>query len=776
MKVNMSKKLRKLVKKNLNRAFMELKNAFSLVEIAISLLVISIIIAALTPTISKRLTASSSIKNRISTNCNSIYPDGYCAMCYITPKKCISCTKTCNTNQFKNVDSCECEDCSKKYGNPNCARCNSKKCTQCAQGYYLDSKSNCMKCPKGYYCFQEGDGSVKKPCSKGFVAGVEGMSACVPCNKSTAQQAGSVAPNEGMSACIPCAGGQYASSSGQSSCKPCPVGNYCQNGKISPCAKGSANDKQGQVSCVSCVKSTDKIQGSVAPNTGMTKCILCGNGQYAQSAAQGQNCTPCPAGRYCVNGKIIPCAKGTAQGNTGQSSCVPCQKSANGIAGTIAPNTGMTSCSVCGNGKYTAASGQASCSNCPAGYKCPNGQLIKCTIGTISTGNASNCTSCTGASTSSEGASACVACANGCTSCYGTGSNCTSCKSGYYKNGSGCSRCPAGSSCAGGTAKPVQCAVGYYASTGSAACVSCGAGKSSTKGSSSCFDCNPSCTTCSGSANSCSSCKNGYYKQGSSCSSCPAGYYCKNNTSTICPKDNYCPAGAINPTPCPDGLIAAEGAKSQDECESEEWECEFEFLWRNNETRKRKGTKYGKLCVMDSSDKEMYDTSAKNRNLTWTQITEGNLSSFCKDVNDHFSLAVTTCQGQTYYTQDVGKIGYKEIDYASSCKMTILDCGQGTSLRCKVDKAPCSNYYYKDYHISLCRLTSNCGITTTKKISILYSYDLSAAAEHPNAVVSYYTFYSGASSGNSSCTPMWCSNDMLPWAKNTQYIVRKSGS
>lgn len=75
------------------------------------MIIIAIITAALTPIITKRLSATSTVKNRISTNCDSYYPEGYCSMCYITPKRCIICTKTCRSDEYKNVSDCICEPC-----------------------------------------------------------------------------------------------------------------------------------------------------------------------------------------------------------------------------------------------------------------------------------------------------------------------------------------------------------------------------------------------------------------------------------------------------------------------------------------------------------------------------------------------------------------------------------------------------------------------------------------------------------------------------------------
>ena len=175
----MKKKFRKLIKNKLKEVLLNLKNygnynnsnnsndsndsnnsndcnnsndsnnccnstpAFSLVEISISLIVIAVILAALSPVITKRLTSTSTQKNKISTNCSSYFPQasGYCAMCYINPKKCIICTRSCNSDEFKNVDNCICESCKTKYNDSHCSRCNSQRCLQCDQGYYLDNNN-----------------------------------------------------------------------------------------------------------------------------------------------------------------------------------------------------------------------------------------------------------------------------------------------------------------------------------------------------------------------------------------------------------------------------------------------------------------------------------------------------------------------------------------------------------------------------------------------------------------------------------------------------------
>ena len=132
----MKKKVRKIFKKRIVKELLNLKNAFSLVEIAVSLLVISVIIAALTPVLSKRL-SSSSLRSKVSTSCDSSFPDGYCALCDVGSNRCITCTRSCNTDEYKNSDKCKCELCSEKYSDEFCAACNSKKCKMCDEGYYI---------------------------------------------------------------------------------------------------------------------------------------------------------------------------------------------------------------------------------------------------------------------------------------------------------------------------------------------------------------------------------------------------------------------------------------------------------------------------------------------------------------------------------------------------------------------------------------------------------------------------------------------------------------
>ena len=443
--------------------------AFSLIEVMVALLVVAIIVVALAPVITKRMQRDIVGRSRISTSCSSLFPEGYCGMCYLNPKSCIVCTKVCSSDEFQNVSECSCVKCSVHHNDSSCVRCNSKYCVQCKQGYYLDGNNRCTICPKGYYCYQDnsnginGDGgtSIKKPCPKGYAAPNEGMSACVACAKSTSGVQGSVAVNEGSVNCTLCTNGYYASSSAQAvSCNKCPKGYYCPNGKIIPCAKGSSNNQTGRyTSCVLCNKSTSSVQGGVATTTAMTSCSVCNNGYYASTQGQTTNCIKCPSGYYCPDGKLIACAKGyyCPQGSSSQKACSAGKysSSANASSCSTCPkgtysNTGATSCISCPKGSYSSNSGSSSCTKCAKGYYSSNTgstSCTKCSAGYYSNTGASSCTKCASGYYSNSGASSCSKCSDKfehCVEC--SNSKCTKCEDGYEpsEDGTECKKkgCP----------------------------------------------------------------------------------------------------------------------------------------------------------------------------------------------------------------------------------------------------------------------------------------------------------------------------------------------
>ncbi len=107
---NFMKKLRFFeLRKNGILKFNFFKNGFSLVELMISLIVISLIAAAFVPVITKKLSSSSifagSAGGGFSKTCSNISED--CALC--AGDTCLSCKNKCDTGETLNTSDCSCE-------------------------------------------------------------------------------------------------------------------------------------------------------------------------------------------------------------------------------------------------------------------------------------------------------------------------------------------------------------------------------------------------------------------------------------------------------------------------------------------------------------------------------------------------------------------------------------------------------------------------------------------------------------------------------------------
>ncbi len=121
-----------------------IKKGFSLVELLISLIVISCITAAFTPLITKKFSSGvfgGSISD-ISADCEKFGPN--CNLC--TSNICLSCTGlTCARDEYKDNKSCSCKKCIDKFG-ADCTKCNEDKCLTCPSGQYLNRDDNCVSC------------------------------------------------------------------------------------------------------------------------------------------------------------------------------------------------------------------------------------------------------------------------------------------------------------------------------------------------------------------------------------------------------------------------------------------------------------------------------------------------------------------------------------------------------------------------------------------------------------------------------------------------------
>lgn len=320
---------------------------FSLVEIVVALIIVSVIIALLAPIITRRIksnsvsigqvtntTPSDNITSECSDNPN-FGPE--CKLC--TSKYCIDCgLKGCAIGQYADIKRCECKNCSEKYGNA-CSQCDSKNCIQCISSSYYINNGVCTLCPSGSYC----DGkNILPTCPEGHYCNSSGIHSC---------------SEKFSAACKECT---------ESGCKKCDNYYFLTNGKCKPC------EMHACVSCTStsyCTKCNDDfvvdpdVHQCITPcGSYMEGCVRCYN-QYA--------CKSCNGGYYLNSSST--CSACNIQ------NCVKC------IDNRPASNP---TCSICFSGYYLSSSNScksctskfgANCSTCNANecLSCSSGYHIK---------------------------------------------------------------------------------------------------------------------------------------------------------------------------------------------------------------------------------------------------------------------------------------------------------------------------------------------------------------------------------------------------------------
>ena len=150
--------------------------AFSLVELMVTLVVVSILTAAMAPVITKKLkskeiTVSSGTSKDIEfeQDCTAFGVD--CALCF--DDRCALCAKVCNSDEYVDTPECVCKPCNIY---EQCLECTAKQCTKCNLGYYLENRQ-CTICPIANSC----DGTYKTACADGYYSDVEGLGTCKTC-------------------------------------------------------------------------------------------------------------------------------------------------------------------------------------------------------------------------------------------------------------------------------------------------------------------------------------------------------------------------------------------------------------------------------------------------------------------------------------------------------------------------------------------------------------------------------------------------------------------
>jgi syndecan 4 len=357
---------------------------------------------------------------------------------------------------------------------------NQGKAKTCQGGYYLNTiAETCEPCVgTGVQTCDPNNPDIPLTCQTGYWLDsgecknclITGVSSCDENGVPTACEAGYGFTG---SACSACTTGEY-STGGTDSCASCVVGEVAscnpETGDPQTCLDGYyVFADEDTVSCEPC-PAGNSCDGENEP-------VACGEGQY--SAGGDDTCDSCGTGVATCDsddGDVQTCQAGYYYDSTELTEnlkCKPC------VAGTCS-QAGETSCSSCGTGVASCVSTDCIVQTCQAGNKLISNACMSCEAGEWQIeGSNSTCNPCDDYNSVSGPV----------TSCDATTGNPTGCVAGKYLNGTSCSECPAGNSCAGGGAAPVQCAAGTYAAGATSVCSACDEGKFSAAQAASCTSC-----------------------------------------------------------------------------------------------------------------------------------------------------------------------------------------------------------------------------------------------------------------------------------------------
>ena len=260
----------------------------------------------------------------------------------------------CPVGTFCSVGSAEPSDCAPGTFND---QPNASTCVRCAPGTYQASARStaCEDCTPGYYC-AEGS-AAPLPCPGGThkdltLITMTTVNDCVICPVGTFCSVGSVEPTDcapgtfnnqlNASICENCAAGTFQAVARSTACEACTPGYFCAEGSAAPlpCPGGTRKDASLTVmtsvdQCIICPAGTSCsvgsaqampcLPGSIANQSAMETCNLCGNGKFQRDYGQTA-CEICVPGFYCKQGSAepTPCPAGQFGNATGLYSAGQC--------------------------------------------------------------------------------------------------------------------------------------------------------------------------------------------------------------------------------------------------------------------------------------------------------------------------------------------------------------------------------------------------------------------------------------------------------------------
>ncbi|KAJ1491451.1 hypothetical protein T484DRAFT_1882630 [Baffinella frigidus] len=559
---------------------------------------------------------------------------------------------------------------------------NGQQCTPCAAGTYKNttgtdscdacgnatysttsgatSDAVCIECP--YEAFaSEGAGALALcTCNAGYEGDAGTGANCTACRQ------GSYKATLGAGPCTPCRGGTYSSdfaAENGDTCDPCPDNAY------SPAGSGTAavahcSCNAGYSGTISTVDDACTIcpAGSFKDTNGTADCSLCPAGTYfgGSGAFSDSQCAGCPASSNVAE-----------QGSTSVAACL-CDPGTFGDPSTDPP----TPCEPCGQGTFSAASGQLSCDSCPdnsdggdggsdisacscdAGYY---GELLNpgdtcsaCPTNTfLTTSGATSITQCeacpvdSASPGSSTAKSACL-CNRGYFGDPETNQACQACPENKYQDLTGrtsvsaCQPCTANSQSLPHATDIAQCEcnAGYTGNAGTGTCTGCAADTyKAAKGSDACTTCPTNSLTDPASS-------------GGATSSDQA-------TDCVCDEGYYGPLGGVSPPceKCPIGTYSgAIGLILVGEC----------VTCPQNSTTEVAGQRYVTQCVCDLgyfgtvTDADATECAACPVNTyqptlaSWQDVTTSCIDCTANSASPQASPAIASCTCNTGYTGNPG--------------------------------------------------------------------------------------------------------------------------
>ncbi|ELP85461.1 hypothetical protein EIN_088130, partial [Entamoeba invadens IP1] len=275
-------------------------------------------------------------------------------------EKCLECDrnsgcKKCeNGYQLINKTTQKCGD-----FNEGCTLCSNNVCSQCSEGYYLDSIKNlCVKCNNKFSkcslcseneCYACGDNSTLS--NKLCVECNQRWEGCVGCNDimcSSCQQNGYYNSNgfcnkcsancescQSKEMCDVCKSGYYFNGG---KCESCSTRNckLCDNSKCESCLENSFLNNGMCVSCKEKIPNCEKCNGDNVD----TQCLFCSNGFYSNGPQCVQCDTSCGS-EGCVNRKCTNCKDNKILDRSGKC-----------VEPTNCDSVDDSRCAVCKDGYY----------------------------------------------------------------------------------------------------------------------------------------------------------------------------------------------------------------------------------------------------------------------------------------------------------------------------------------------------------------------------------------------------------------------------------------